>query len=622
MFTINAPQLSELQANIDAINTEIETSNQKLTQRFLNTSIPADIFCQSGQKAYALLQEQIYASGTGNDPYFHQLLYQWQGINKAKLLSEWWQRDKNNHARLELVTACSGFHPVQQKQEWENWVNNITQTEIDGYNQFIACINENPLAYDLAFILSCQDLLKDDLQKNWWPVIQKIRAENLPQQTIPQILVEVIGIQKTKADIEHDSARENAFFEDDIESIHAPEKPLSTEDKVVAQHSTWHIYFKPFLTETWTGLIGISLLMAAWLFLSMWVWDKGEYYRILADTIPLALFTAGAGWITHFFYQLKNRHISQQVLQLFATLCVLSIPFNFFIVSSLLTGSKLSFITGSFFICGYLWILPKLARWLEGAFDYRPSRYLILSNSAILIPGMASFLELNIQMLINFYLYTGLAFLLLNMNFIKAIPNLNQRFNLIIWPVHYLFVAMITYIYFQAEPEPIAISILLQIMAIGLSVLFKSHIYLIITAAGLSLTGNLLVLEHSAWLPLNLILSTVLWFRLSKNITEHWPIEIIAVHLIALISAGAIQLGISALWAQILVIFSLHALEKSLPNVEIKTLSYGIPVFMLLLSFTISPSQSLAMNVTTLAFMFMTGIYGYFRYSHQYNLRL
>ena len=55
-----------------------------------------------------------------------------------------------------------------------------------------------------------------------------------------------------------------------------PSEALSADDEL----ARCSVYLRPFLTENWLGLVGVTSLMAAWMFLTIWLWDQGQGYRI------------------------------------------------------------------------------------------------------------------------------------------------------------------------------------------------------------------------------------------------------------------------------------------------------------------------------------------------------
>ncbi|NKC13099.1 MAG: hypothetical protein GKR94_13125 [Gammaproteobacteria bacterium] len=98
--------------------------------------------------------------------------------------------------------------------------------------------------------------------------------------------------------------RGRSLPEEDAEFSAAPETERSSDDEFVEQHSAWNVYLHPFLTENWLGLVGVTSLMAAWMFLTLWLWDKG--YRIGTNAVPLLGLTLATAWISRFIERLPD----------------------------------------------------------------------------------------------------------------------------------------------------------------------------------------------------------------------------------------------------------------------------------------------------------------------------
>ena len=629
---------------------------QDLNRSFFAGQIDMGRFNRSGPVAFELLQDQLQSDLNLHNPDLNLLVIQWQGPFFAKLAQQWLKVVRPNRECEILVFARTGIDPGKDPQKWGSWTLQARGQDRLGQGAFKLKAARLGPVYELAFVLSRDDLPQQQVQAHWWPLLQRILGERTRkrQQAAAQAaeaaqpkpdkarVAEAARPEPDKAQVAEaarpepdkaqaaeaarskldkaraaDAARPEpepraaeaepgpaetvaaagpspqkaeeppepfaAQVEDEAEFLHAAPAQASIEDLLVEQHSTWNVYFKPFLSENWLGLIGVFSLMAAWLFLSMWLWDQGPAFRQLAGVLPLAGFTLGAAFVTSFIHRLESRGASSKAVSLFGLLCFLSIPFNFALGASIASEDSLAL--GAGLAALYSLGLPLISRRIQAPFGHDPKAFLLLSNLALYLPPLA--LRASVQPQHGLHAALFVSFLVLVGSLQRASRAAPSGFDFSkgVFSIHFLLANGISFLFFflffRTLPDIGMLAILLQMAAWSLSYFGKGS-PAALSAMGTSLLGILLCLNSPDHLPFCLALAVGFWLFQRHKISEPWPNEIVVFHLLGLAASLAyladLPLGLSA-WVAVPVIAAAALLEKS-GSSEIRSLTWGLPLYM------------------------------------------
>ena len=395
----------------------------QLNEGYLANRLEAKDLHRGGEAALTLLLDQLHASDVANPQLVDECVVNWRGPFKVELLEKWFFQGRNSpgqsmHEKDAVILAITGVDPGKNPREWNLWIKNHTAEERRAFDRFLERVFHERQIYDLAYVLSFSDIAELDVENIWatvvnsfrdklhepppesppepprWPIFE-VPAQPHPESAQPPVSDAAIPPAPQAKPVAQST--DDEFLGDillgsvDPEFVEAPAEIKSDEDRLVEKHSAWMIYFKPFLSENWLGLIGVFSLMAAWLFLSMALWEKGEIFRILAWIIPLPFLTLGAAWIAQFIDKLVSKGTSQKAAALFAVLALFSIPFNFLSGSTLLKdGATAAAVVFSLVLgVGYLLLVFFVARWIQKPFGHNPTRFLCLSNGIIYLPALA-----------------------------------------------------------------------------------------------------------------------------------------------------------------------------------------------------------------------------------------
>ncbi|MEE8583252.1 MAG: hypothetical protein V3T83_00175, partial [Acidobacteriota bacterium] len=585
---------------------------QDLNRSFFAGQIDMERFNRPGPAAFELLQDQLQSDLNLHNPDLNHLVIQWQGPFFAKLAQQWLKFVRPNRECEILIFARTGIDPGKDPQKWRSWTLQAMSQDRLGQGAFqLKAARLGPI-YELAFVLSRDDVQQQEVQAHWWPLLQKILGERTRKR---QQAAEAAQPKPDKAPVaeaarpEPETARAAeaepgpgetvaaagpspkqaeqppepfaAQVEDEAEFLHAAPAQASIEDLLVEQHSTWNVYFKPFLSENWLGLIGVFSLMAAWLFLSMWLWDQDPAFRQLAGVLPLAGFTLGAAFVASFIYGLESRGASPKAVSLFALLCFLSIPFNFALGASIASEDSLALGAGLavLFSLG----LPLISRRIQAPFGHDPKAFLLLSNLALYLPPLALALSASVQPQHGLHAALFLSFLVLVGSLQRASRAAPSGFDFSkgVFSIHFLLANGISFLFFRTLPDIGMLAILLQMAAWSLSYFGKGS-PAALSAMGASLLGILLCLNSPVHLPFCLALAVGFWLFQRRKISEPWPNEIVVFHLLGLAASLAYLAGLSvglSAWVAVPVIAAAALLEKS-GSSEVRTLTWGLPLYM------------------------------------------
>lgn len=511
---------------------------QRLTDDFFLKTIDLDTFLQGGNAALELLHDQLLASATTTNLLLDQLVIQWPGPKRAELLDKWLNIAKTNLSKHELIVACTGIDPSTDRAHWQSWVLAQINKEHQDETAFRKATQEHPDLLDLAFLLSLNNVLGARLETHWWPLCQQVvtpvTPPALPTRT-PTTSEQTLAPTETTANnnLEFDLDFDPDFIlAEELEDITIIEPTSNKDDRIVANVSTWNNYLKPFLHENWLGLIGISSLLAAWLFFAMWLWDKSEDYRLLTGSIPMLLTTLTLGWISQFFHQRESQGAPPITTRLFAGLAVLSLPFNFLISASILaeghaTGITIGLISGGINLA----IMTLITRWCASPFGFNPKHYLLAMSMLVYVPAIVNLIDATyLPAALNLSLFLGFFILIPSINQASNQPNIHFGFNWRLMSCHYLITICLVYIYFATLPNIYAIAILAGLAAIAAAHFGKTKPTILIGAGGVSLLTNFLCVSHPIILPISLALSMLLWLRQRKHLPGIWPDEVLTTY--------------------------------------------------------------------------------------------
>ncbi|MBT4836077.1 MAG: hypothetical protein HON94_01895, partial [Methylococcales bacterium] len=623
---IKPQQQIALANNLSQINQTLDNNRQQLTQQFLSGRIEADKFITQGATAYQILFDQTL-SQKNNDDTLANILSRWSGINKISLLKQWLTENPKNKKTIEIIAACTGIDPTL-KAPWKQWSQQQIDEERQGYHDFIKQLNNHRELYDLAFIISCESLLKEDVKNLWFPILTaRLQQQKKPQkESSATIIAKEIPTSSIKKSPPIDD--EHFTLEDEVDQLTAPTKKQSKDDIIVASHSTWNQYLKPFLSETWTGLIGITLLMAAWLFLSMWVWDKGEYYRLVAGAIPMLLITLSTAWITRFFHRLKDQGAAHIVVEFFAIICIFSLPFNHLLSASLINSNGLM---GNFLAVAlatsYFMLTPIICRWTEPAYGIQIKNHLNLIHLLIYTPAIiAIWLPHYLTVTLNSLPFIGLFLLYRLMKVNLSRLDYPKKYNAFLFSSHFLIIILTAFIFYRTLPNIAATAIFIQLIALFIFRRFKQTPTLVIIASSISLFANILCWQHAEILPLSILLSLILWFKQRSYIDVHWPNEIIAFHLLALFISIANALdfsNIGLMTSLIIALVFIKSYEKAEQIGEIQFLSFTLILFHLTLAYWIFSDSTQTMELIFLSTsLLLSSLLTYRRFTNRYLQKL
>lgn len=490
---------------------------------------------------------------------------------------------------------------------------------------------------------------------------------------------------------------------DDATLLVAPQPEKNEEDLQIEEQSNWNQYVKPFLSENWLGLIGLCFIIAAWPILSMMVWDKSEYYRIAAGAIPLLFLTIGSAWITHFFTHLKSSRLTEQLadegptnhqsanhnrayhnrasgnqkpVQLFACLTIWTIPFNLLMAISIYSSGLV--LMACFMLLIYAMTIWLISPWLKAAYAGSPRNYLLVSHGILVLPIIIDFIfgnanrsneafglmevtglretahlsemtgfSMALVTYLLFFFYAKTTFTHFRNNDSEKKP-----FLVFLSTVHLAIALIALHIFYAQLPEIGTISVIVELIAIGLFYLSSSFskappsklsfseagkevgkevvnkTSLFVVAGAATVFGNLLAFSDPVYLLLTLPLSLIFWASLSyvaqSLVTQHkaWLFEVLAFHLLAIAAVLQFHLDFSGWSFYLLLLTSAVAIgliESRFAKQEIKLLSFGIPLSLLLLSFdnTFSGANSISTLSETggLILLMLVGGFNYHRAS-------
>ncbi|MCP3925948.1 MAG: hypothetical protein GY714_25565 [Desulfobacterales bacterium] len=632
---ISKDLINPLSSDTNLITRELSKSKKEISHKLNNDFITIEDFNIFGDISKNFIHDICFS---GNSNSFSKYIISWNGPGKAQILSDWWEMGDKNSQISELIMAFSDINPALETGKWHAWVREKTIHNNQGLNRFKDLIHEHKELYELSLILSFGDIIPNiniwetvlnNTKLSFQNDIELLKTETIskqpppiPMKTAPPPIPKKNQVDNIYEDV-HEAISSTLDFEVS-EDIVIPRKIETKEDKFVEQESSWNLYLKPFLNENWLGLIGASSLMVAWLFLSIWLWDRGPFYRLIAGAIPMIMTTLGLGWISSFFYKLRDDGSSSKAAVLFSCLSLLSVPFNILISLSMLKTE--SFGIGFSLIGVYFFSIILLSRWIGLTLGFNPSTHLLLLNSLLVIPiGIKTYISNSLfiepSMFAGFFFSCHIVY--------KNRKNINFSFKslYLLFGGNYFLSISILFLYFRVLPDQGSIALLIQLSALTFLTLSKDkETTFIITACCLSIL-SLFFGFNTQLFAICFILGTSFWIFLQKKLSVKWGVEIVSIFLILI--PGVIiysyfkhnipfLLNYSPLLF-ILSIFMVFIYEEKFVNQESKILSYILPLILL--------SNVLLININN-GFIFTTisiliyGFYCFKRYTRWYRRNL
>lgn len=616
----------------DAAQIQQSLLNRKILPRDINVyGEPAFVWLQKCVASFSALP--IFDIG----PY----LVHWTGPDVMDLLDRWLQMEKSGEKR-ELILAKTGIDPTQDERTWQQRLNADKHASQAALSKFESLVASNRFYYLFAFVISNQTLLGEKIDLHWLPVYQKLQLSLDLFEFEPP---EISSLDKTAAEFVKrptlqkapergtdlkDAVELAVEVPDDLsmaegDELTAARAAPSARDRLVHSHSTWNRYLKPFLTENWLGLIGAGSLMAAWLLISMWLWNKGQLYRLIAGALPMLLTTLALGWTSVFF---RNLHLDEQAKApiLFAGLSLLSTPFNFLIALSMLGSAEtMGVAAGAGLELANGVVLFQIGRWTRKSLGINTALFLLLINLVLFLPSLLHlFAPIQLERCVNAALFCGLSVTLGAIYYWRNASPAAFRLRCLLLGGNFLLAAGIVLIYYAILPHRGVIALLLSITAAFIAHLNRSSNPnpAVMTFCGLFLLSFLIGLSYLPVLWLCILFSAMTWHRQAYRMKLQWVEEVTALHFYALPAAVIVWLNPSVELLLPAAVFSTLAVafyEHRQHRLDFAVLTWGIPVIQVgvfLSGFSGCQFGSLVLQVAALLLL---GGYGFHRYARLFR---
>lgn len=600
------------------------------------------------KSAYTQLVSDLNAPESTNTHDLEKRLVKWQGPYHLNLL-EIWLENRTSRPQ-ELVAALIGIDPFREAAKWQDLLLKQKRENLAAELRLDDIVREESIVYAIANLLACAEFIPGGLQQlesRWKPVLAALTQSTEHPASEPILTVKTTALKTTtpkttapkatpspqqtrQSQDEEDlftldeitfineESKEFEYIEDEVDHFYAPRAKPTKQDTIVERESTWSLYLKPFLNENWLGLIGVSSLMVAWLFLSMWIWDKGAYYRIAAGAIPMLVITLGAGWITQFFQKLEKRGTSRKAVELFAALTLLSVPFNFLIDASLLeSGGVIGFTLAAIALAVHLWIIAKLlGHWLSIPLGMNPRRYMIVANTLLLLPTLAILIApewlahaVSLVLLLSFGVLV---------HTLSKLQRGSSRFPYIALGLQFIVAIATLHIYHAVPLSLMTAAVLIELIALSLITLFPTSATILVLVGSLTILGQAIGFIEPEILPVTLALALVCWFKIRRRQTASWLNDILVFHLFAFNASLAYAFDVAREWYPLLLLPALLltiVFERKKCKARITTLSLGLPFYIVSL-LLIAPADE-GIRIGILSLVLLIGAYAYLRYSTQ-----
>lgn len=526
----------------------------------------------SGDNAYRILRSRAEEGLPEN---LQRSLVMWQGLQWYELLSLWYKNGKLTDIKSILLLAVSGFDPITEKRLFNTWLENRCQYERSQYLKFREELKKESLYYWMSWICSSKEILGDDIERLWWPVIQALgTAKNNVEETVKEpvdtkpiesdqqevspfnndasnaeLISQDTSSVSSKEKVDEEQNQLELVPEDSIASLAAPDYGQSEEDAYVARTSTWSNYLKPFLQENWLAVVGMGFLLAA-LFLLSGFTGASAYFTEISLVIVLAFLGISFSKISSFLFQSEKEGASRRATELFALICIYTLPFNILMALQIwFEHGGWGRVIAGILILGYLFgLFPLLLRWISGPFDQKLLRPLLYGNTVLLIPfisdipsvGESSFFPHSIP-------FVSLVTLAIGLRATASAESSTQRFYFSAYLGQTLLLIIIALGYFRFLPGIGEFALFIGLIAFGIVFFTENSTSKNIFSGGLSLLANLLAVSLAVneprFLPATLVLSISTWWVMAKHIGKPWCYEWIYFHIFALVIALHVLIG-------------------------------------------------------------------------------
>jgi hypothetical protein len=495
-----------------------------------------------------------------------QPLVMWQGMQRFELLDLWYKNGHLSDIKSALIFTLCGFDPTKERSDFESWLESARQLERSQYQEFHRVIYEERLLYWMSWVCSCKQILGDDIEDLWWPVIQSLVTDRRETETVVAEIVHpepanqqepIVTPQPDKTDLPDELPEQGTEVKspgekveaiqeqapvgeskpdfvpaDGADSLVAPEHQQSEEDAFVATTSTWSAYLKPFLQENWLAVVGMGFLLAA-LFLLSGISGTHAYLTEIMLIVVLAFFGLGFSKISMFIYQRESEGASRRATELFALMCIYTLPFNLLMVLQIqleYSGWVSSVVAGILVLAYLFGLFPRLLKWISGPFELKLLQPLLYGNAVILLPIIND--SIYLQHSIPFI---GLAILAMGLKNSARAETSTQRFYFSAYSGQLLLLIVIALAYFRFWPGFGEVGLFIALVAVGVVYLTDNVGSKNVFIGGISLLANLLAIYEPIFLVGTLILAVATWLVMAKHVKESWPYEWIYFHLVAIV---------------------------------------------------------------------------------------
>ncbi|CAM2008206.1 hypothetical protein [Acanthopleuribacter pedis] len=541
---------------------------------------------------------------------------------QASLLRQWMQAQTWDGPERAQLAARLGMDPVAQADEINHALIEAMKGDEEGRSAFIAtwAAASLPLRLLQVYVEESDPTRRERLQHALAAWRSLAGPKPIASDPLPLAAQSAIGGSGETEIIDPFFDQDKDELED-LEALRAPVRQRDIEDTVVETTSTWNLYLRPFLSENWLGLVGAVSLTAAWIFLSMWLWEKAVAFRVLAGTVPIAIATLSSAWITGFLAKREVHGTSPRATALLAAITFLMAPFYPLLSAGLTASSEAGNILGFGLGLGFLATLPFIGKRIAKPFGTAPVAYLLAASAIALVPGPCArwaptFLEFVLQVLP--IALTGLVTAAAKKS-ARAAPE-DFGYNWMMHVGHALLSTALAMIFFRVPPQLEMLALLLPFIALALTTFREQAPTRLIAGATLGLLGNLIALSlQPEWLCLSLTLGGLAWFREARHAARPIAREIAALHLCLWIPALGNALGLTWPQAALLIIpgfFAGLALERRLQQGPLRLISLGlvgVPIPLTLLS--LHQNTALFLYATPISLLF-TWFWGHSRFQN------
>ena len=650
---ISAEDMIPVIDTINRIKNQLHVDDGRAKNDFLKGRMPADTLGTLKDCGYHLLEKTCRLHFSTASPDITACIINWKEYGRAAFLHRLWRHAPTETNAL-LILGCSGVDPKTAPERFNDWVHRESRDDQNGASCLRSLVDSNRFFYELGYLLSCRESLGESFDTCFLPLFTAFRDQCLRKGEEAAPPPEIVAPPQENREVEqreisnpmemvdddpslslplqdaHDLIADSmdTVFSTDILAGNAPS--LSDEDKLIEEKSAWNRYLKPFLSENFLGVLGAGFLMLAWFCISVWVWDRGQYYRLLAGALPMYATTLGLGWISRFFHNNLGRGVSPKAPFLFAALCILTLPFNYLIaLSMMLTGSTFGMIIGIAMAAIYTITIKSMSGGFTAILGLNPASHLSEINAYLLMPALFAIIWEPVRLFSGDVILWCIAIaygrLLYNT---RAMDKLPSRVKFHFFGANALLVIFISCVYMRQIPTSASMALFVQSTALLVFLFRKPHrlIFTVITDSLLSLSAILIAISAAPLALIPCLLLTIgLWIMHKKELRLAWPDEIVAGLILTLCPAILYTWQMDWRLAGFLFIPAtmaacLYERRFSSPG-DIRIISYMLPLFSLIpvsISLT-SPVKPLFHGMVLLVISLVYGIYAIYRYERAYR---